>query len=51
MQLIFKKGKIEIWQVAEHYGFDYYVYGTTNSGDPIIAPSADMAREMVAGYI
>jgi len=48
MTLIFKSGPIEIWQVSESYGFDYYVYGVTVGGDPRICPSLDMAREVAA---
>lgn len=51
MKLVFKSQKIEIWQVSEKYGFDYYVYGVTNSGDPVIAPSFDMAKSIVSKYM
>jgi len=33
--------QIEIWQVQEKYGFDYYVYGILSS--PRVVPSLDMA--------
>lgn len=48
MAMIFKSGAIEIWQIKEDYGFDYYVYGVMASGDPRVCPSLAMARE-VAG--
>lgn len=46
MKLIYRRGKIEIWQVSESYGFDYYVYGVLS--DPIVCPSLGMAREKAA---
>jgi len=46
MILVFKSGKVEIWQVREAYGFDFYVYGVTR--DPIVCPSLDMARAKAA---
>lgn len=46
MRLIQKIGQIEIWEVRESYGFDYYVYGITR--DPRVCPSLDMAREVAA---
>jgi hypothetical protein len=47
MRMIFKNGPVEIWQVRESYGFDYYVYGVTS--DPYVCPSLDMARAVAAG--
>ena len=44
MTLIFKQGKIEIWQV----GREYFVYGITVGGDPIACPSIGMAYEVAA---
>lgn len=41
MKLIYKIGQIEIWEVHETYGFDYYVYGILSS--PRVVPSLDMA--------
>lgn len=46
MELIFKRGTVEIWAVTEAYGVDYYVYGVTR--DPIVCPSLGMAREKAA---
>jgi hypothetical protein len=46
MELIFKRGAVEIWAVTESYGTDYYVYGVTR--DPIVCPSLGMARERAA---
>lgn len=48
MELIEKRGNIEIWRVTESYGDDFYVYGITASGDPIVCPSLDMARAKAA---
>lgn len=45
MKLLRKVGLIEIWQVSEAYGDDFYVYGVTESGDPIVCPSFGMACE------
>lgn len=49
MRRIFKHGAVEIWEVRMDYGFDYYVYGVTLSGDPRVCPSEGMAREVAAG--
>ncbi len=46
MQMIFKRGQIEIWAVTEAWGVDYYVYGI--GSDPRVCPSLDMARELAA---
>ena len=43
MKLIFKSGKVEIWQTAE----GFYVYGVTS--DPRVLPSLDMERAFAAG--
>lgn len=48
MKLVFKKGAIEIWEVVESYGSDFYVYGVTRSGDPKVCPSLGMAMEFAA---
>ncbi len=48
MKLVYRRGQIEIWQIAEAYGFDFYVYGLYASGDPRVCPSLAMALE-VAG--
>lgn len=48
MRLVFKNGSIEIWEVKETYGFDFYVYGIMR--DAVICPSLDMARAKIAGY-
>lgn len=44
MQLIFKNGPIEIWSVDG----EFYVYGVTLGGDPIVCPSIGMAHEVAA---
>lgn len=47
MQLVLKRGLIEIWAITESYGVDYYVYGVL--ADPIVCPSIGMARAKIAG--
>lgn len=47
MELLFKRGSIEIWAVAESHGTDFYVYGLRS--DPVVCPSLGMARELAAG--
>ncbi|WP_189347217.1 hypothetical protein [Mesorhizobium sp. M4A.F.Ca.ET.090.04.2.1] len=42
MRLIEKHGNIAIWEVAEAWGVEFYVYGVLS--DPIVCPSLDMAR-------
>ena len=46
--LIEKHGKLEIWEVRESYGSDFYVYGAMVGGDARVAPSLGMAREIAA---
>ena len=46
MRLVFKNGPIEIWEVTEAYGSDFYVYGVL--ADPIVCPSLGMARARAA---
>jgi hypothetical protein len=46
MTMVLKVGSVEIWQVREAYGFDYYVYGVLS--DPIVCPSLEMARAKAA---
>lgn len=46
MKLIRKVGQVEIWEVVERYGSDFYVYGLTASGDPRVVPSLGMAMEI-----
>lgn len=46
MRLIAKYGRVEIWEVSETYGFDFYVYGVLS--DPVVCPSLGMAREVAA---
>lgn len=45
-RLIEKHGQIEIWEVSEAYGLDFYVYGVRS--DPVVCPSLGMAREVAA---
>jgi len=48
MTIILKRGNVEIWEVKESYGSDFYVYA---SGRLIrTCPSEGMAREVAAGY-
>jgi hypothetical protein len=49
MKLIFKNGPIEVWEVRESYGFDYYVYGLLS--DPIVCPSLGMAARLIAAAL
>jgi hypothetical protein len=48
MRLLFANDGIEIWEVREAYGLDFYVYGILASGDPRICPSLAMAYEVAA---
>lgn len=48
MRMIFKQGRVEIWEVMEAWGADYHVYGVTASGDPRVCPSLGMAYEVAA---
>ena len=48
MRLIYRSGRIEIWEITESYGLEYYVYGVTVGGDPIACPSIGMAHEVAA---
>ena len=48
MRLIYRSGRIEIWEITESYGLEYYVYGVTVGGDPIVCPSVGMAHEVAA---
>ena len=45
---IYRNGPVEIWEVTERHGTDYYVYGVTDGGDPIVCPSLGMAQEIAA---
>jgi len=51
MTLVTKYGPVEIWEVTESYGSDFYVYGVTENGDPRVCPSLDMAREVAASAL
>lgn len=44
MRLIEKWDGKEIWQVGQ----EYFVYGVTVGGDPIVCPSIGMAYEVAA---
>lgn len=46
MKLVYKSGALEIWEVIEAHGSDFYVYGITS--DPIVCPSLAVARAKVA---
>lgn len=43
-KLVFKNGRIEIWSVDG----EFYVYGATLGGDPIVCSSLGMAHEVAA---
>lgn len=47
MKLIARYGRIEIWEVVERYGSDFYVFGVASSG-AIVCPSLAMAYEVAA---
>ena len=51
MKRIYQEGSVEIWAVEEEHGTDFYVYGITESGDPTVCPSLDMAREVAASAL
>ena len=36
----------QIWANHESYGWDFFVYGLTESGDPRVCPSLAMACEL-----
>lgn len=44
MTLVFKNGPIEIWSVGD----EFFVYGVTTGGDPVVCPSIGMAHEIAA---
>jgi hypothetical protein len=46
MRMIERRGAIQIWEVTEPWGLEYYVYGIL--ADPIVCPSLDMARAKAA---
>ena len=37
---------IQIWANRESYGWEFFVYGLTASGDPRVCPSLAMACEL-----
>ncbi len=47
MTLVFKNGSVEIWEVSESYGSDFYVM----HGEKLVrtCPSIGMAREVASG--
>lgn len=48
MKLVVQNGQIAIWEIAESYGSDFYVY----VGEKLIrvCPSLGMARDVAASY-
>jgi hypothetical protein len=46
MSLVYKTSRVEIWEVIESYGSDFYVY--VNGQHVRTCPSIDMARECAA---
>lgn len=45
MKLILQTTSAEIYEING----EFYVYGATDSGDPIVCPSEAMARSIAAG--
>ena len=48
MRLIAKYGQVEIWEVSETYGFDFYVYGGARLVR--VCPSIGMARDYAGSW-
>ena len=46
MKLVYKTSRVEIWEVTESYGPDFYVY--INGKHVRTCPSIGMAREVAA---
>lgn len=46
MRLIEKTGQIEIWEVTEAYGLDFYVYGVRS--DPVVCPPVLFSQQITA---
>ena len=46
MNLVYANGDVEIWEVSESYGSDFYVY--RGSKLVRVCPSIGMAREIAA---
>ena len=46
MVCLYKSGAVEIWEIRESYGSDFYVYGVLS--DPIVCPSLGMAQAKAA---
>lgn len=49
--LLLKEGPVEIWEIFGPEPTHYLVYGATESGDPRVCPSLDMARSVAASAI
>lgn len=49
MKIVYKTGQLEIFEVSERYGSDFYVY----DGDVLVkvCPSIGMAHEVLAGCL
>lgn len=50
MHLIETINGCEIYRSAERHGEEFWIYGATHSGDPMTAPTLDMARSIAAAH-
>ena len=50
MSRVFAHDRIEIRRSLEPWGETFWVYGCTLSGDPMTAPSLDMAFAIAAAH-
>ncbi|WP_199200501.1 hypothetical protein [Alkalicaulis satelles] len=50
MSRVFAQWAIEIWRSLDPLGETFWVYGCTRSGDPMTAPTLDMARAIAASH-
>lgn len=48
---LLKEGHVEIWEIVGPEPTHYIVYGATESGDPRVCPSLDMARSVAASAL
>lgn len=49
--MLLKEGPVEIWEIVSSEPTHYIVYGVTESGDPRVCPSLDMARSVAASAL
>lgn len=50
MSRIYAERGIEIWRSLDPWGETFWVYGCTHSGDPMTAPTLDMAYAIAAAH-